>query len=254
MYSAKQKFKLGIFLFILGMAGVFSILGMGIALPQEIEALLLKDFSPSQIKWLMLINPTLFLLFFGTIGLLLFDKAEFRLPLFARLVGVEQTTSSINKTIIIAAVGGIVAGILLTGLGAVFYPQLPTAFMDLSEKVQPTLLNRFLYGGFTEEITMRFGLMTIFVWIARFIFTRNKAIAYWVGIFIAAFLFALGHLPIAFQTVQNPSVILISYILIGNTLGGIIYGWLYWKQGLGAAIIAHILTHVILLLLEPLII
>jgi len=57
----------------------------------------------------------------------------------------------------------------------------------------------------------------------------------------------LGHFPIAFQAIPNPSIGLLSYIIIGNTIGGIVFGWLYWKKGLESAFIAHIFTHIVLL-------
>jgi len=68
---------------------------------------------------------------------------------------------------------------------------------------------------------------------------------------ISSIIFALGHFPIAYQVVENPSMALLTYILIGNTIGGLIFGWLYWKKGLESAFLAHILTHVIMVMAEP---
>jgi membrane protease YdiL (CAAX protease family) len=62
--------------------------------------------------------------------------------------------------------------------------------------------------------------------------------------------FAVGHFPIAFHAVGTPSSMLLLYILIGNTIGGVIFGWLYWKKGLESAFIAHILAHVVMLMGE----
>jgi membrane protease YdiL (CAAX protease family) len=67
---------------------------------------------------------------------------------------------------------------------------------------------------------------------------------YWGGILLAALLFAFGHFPVVFQAVGSPSALLLSYIVLGNSIGGIIFGWLYWKKGLESAFIAHIFTHV----------
>jgi len=55
------------------------------------------------------------------------------------------------------------------------------------------------------------------------------------------------------MAVENPTTGLLLYIFIGNAIGGIIFGWLYWKKGLESAIIAHIFTHVIMVLAEQLI-
>jgi membrane protease YdiL (CAAX protease family) len=64
-------------------------------------------------------------------------------------------------------------------------------------------------------------------------------------------MFALGHFPIAYQAIEYPSTGLLSFILIGNTIGGIIFGWLYWKKGLESAFLAHIFAHVIIVMAEP---
>jgi hypothetical protein len=39
-------------------------------------------------------------------------------------------------------------------------------YEKLSQSLQLTLAARFLYGGITEEILLRFGLMTLIVWLA----------------------------------------------------------------------------------------
>ena len=31
--------------------------------------------------------------------------------------------------------------------------------------------------------------------------------------------------------------------MLGNTLPGVIFGWLFWKRGIEAAMIAHALAH-----------
>ena len=97
---------------------------------------------------------------------------------------------------------------------------------------------------------MRFGLMTLLIWIASKIFKGTNSIVYWIGIVIAAIIFALGHFPIAYQSVNNPSVGLLAYILIGNTIGGLVFGWLYWKKGLECAFLAHIFAHLIMVIAE----
>jgi len=45
----------------------------------------------------------------------------------------------------------------------------------------------------------------------------------------------------------NFTVAIVGYIVVANGLFGLIAGYLYWKRGLEAAIIAHMLTHVVLI-------
>jgi membrane protease YdiL (CAAX protease family) len=163
-------------------------------------------------------------------------------PLIERIAGIRK--DNLNTANILKY------GILLSFVGLIFNPILPTEFLELGESLKPTIAARFLYGGLTEEILMRFGLMTLIIWIASKLFRGTKPIAYWTGIIIASIIFALGHFPIAYQAVENPSTGLLSYILIGNTTGGLIFGWFYWKKGLESAFIAHIFAHIILVFTE----
>jgi membrane protease YdiL (CAAX protease family) len=106
---------------------------------------------------------------------------------------------------------------------------------------------KLLYGGVTEEILMRWGLMSALIWLPwRFLQRRNgpPRTAYVVGgVVVAALLFGLGHLPavVAMGAELNPTVV--AHILVGNTLPGILFGVLYWRWGLEAAILAHALAH-----------
>lgn len=57
-----------------------------------------------------------------------------------------------------------------------------------------------LYGGVTEEILVRWGLMTLLVW-ALWRFLQGGAgepadAIVWVGIALSAFVFRLAHLPV----------------------------------------------------------
>ncbi|HUH51974.1 MAG TPA: CPBP family intramembrane glutamic endopeptidase [Flavobacterium sp.] len=247
----KQKVFLGLILFGLGLIGILSLLTMNIPLPPEAEAILKEMFTPQQIKMLTLINPTIMLIVAVNIGTILYRKVNLKVPLIEKIVGITNDNLNILNILKYGILAGVLSGVLLILVGIVFNPILPSEFLELGESVKPTLAARFLYGGLTEEILMRFGLMTLIVWIASKIFKGTKPIAYWTGIIIASILFALGHFPIAYQAVENPSTGLLMYILIGNTLGGLIFGWVYWKKGLESAFLAHIFAHIIMLMAEP---
>ena len=103
-------------------------------------------------------------------------------------------------------------------------------------------------GNYFFKFAAELLLMTLIVWIFSKFLNNTKPIVYWIGIMIAAIIFAIGHFPVAYQAVGNPSAGLLAYILIGNSIGGVIFGWLYWKKGLESAFVAHIFAHVIMLL------
>ncbi|MBN7798318.1 CPBP family intramembrane glutamic endopeptidase [Parahaliea mediterranea] len=110
------------------------------------------------------------------------------------------------------------------------------------------IATRVLYGGITEEILIRFGLMSLLAWLAwksmgHFGFEgRNTPIV--IAIVASALAFAAGHLPaiVAFGGVLTVPVV--AYVLLWNGLFGLIAGVLYWKANLEAAIFAHALAHI----------
>lgn len=248
----KKKVILGLILFVFGVIGVASMLTMHIPIPEETVALLKDSFTPEQMQMLALINPTFLVLVAVVIGTILYQKVGFKLPVLERIVGIDNPGDSVKSVAIYGIVGGVLAGVALTVIGLIFTPILPAEFTELNKSIQPSLAARFLYGGITEEIMMRFGLMTLIVWLGVKIFKGQKPMVYWIGIFASALLFAFGHFPIAYQAVGEPSTGLLSYILIGNSVGGIAFGWLYWKKGLESAFLAHIFTHVVMVLAEML--
>jgi hypothetical protein len=109
-----------------------------------------------------------------------------------------------------------------------------------------------LYGGFTEEVLMRFVLMTTVVWVLMKLSRVRvaKASHYLIAIGVTALLFAIGHLPVV-SALGGLGLLSVTRVLLLNTMGGIVFGYLYWKEGLEAAIVAHLTTDVILLLLVP---
>ncbi len=245
-----HKSKLGIILFLLGLIGVLSILTMEIPIPEEAKKLLLEQFTPEQIKWITLINPSILLLIAVLIGTLLYNKVKLQVPIIEGFL--QQKEANAIDLLKSGVIGGLIAGGLISLGTLISMPFLPQEFIELGEQVKPSLAARFLYGGLTEEILMRFGLMTLVVWIVFKITKSLNDKVYWGGILIAALIFALGHFPIAYNAVGNPSAVLLGYILVGNSIGGIVFGWLYWKKGLESAFVAHIFTHVVMLLAEPL--
>jgi hypothetical protein len=110
----------------------------------------------------------------------------------------------------------------------------------------PTRFKAFLasfYGGVFEEIVARFGLMSLIVFVGVAIGLRETA--YWFGIMLSALGFAALHLPAAFQFYSKRKVVIVRTILL-NSLGGLVFGWLYWEYGLESAILAHLVADMIM--------
>ena len=232
----KEKLFTGLILFVLG-------LSMEVTWPAEAEKIVADQFTTRQLKWLSLINPTVLLIITIVVGTILHEKVNLDVPIIKGGLRKEKR-GNIRRIIVFGIAGGLIAGIFILIVGAAYEPLLPKEFLKLGENIHTSLAVRFLYGGITEEILMRFGLMTFFVWLLSKIFKSLNAKIYWGGILLASLLFAVGHFPVVFQAVGSPSALLLSYVILGNSIGGIIFGWLYWRRGLESAFIAHIFTHV----------
>jgi membrane protease YdiL (CAAX protease family) len=193
------------------------------------------------------VNPIILLLISVLLGTLFHDKVKLDSPIMKSLITNEKNYE-IASILKYGVFGGLISGALITTFSLISAPYLPTAIVELSENIDVTLANRFLYGGITEEILVRFGLMTFLIWLLSRIFKTFTPKIYWIGILVSSIIFGFGHFPIAFQAVAEPSMLLLLYILIGNSIGGIIFGWLYWKKGLESAMIAHIFTHIVMVL------
>ena len=104
-----------------------------------------------------------------------------------------------------------------------------------------------LYGGITEELLLRWGFMSFLVWLGWLILrrfsSRPPAGVVWVAIAISAILFGIGHLPALAAMVPLTTIIVLRTVLL-NAIGGVIFGWLYWRYSLEAAVVAHAFTHV----------
>ena len=221
---------------------------MDLPLPAAAEAVLKENFSDWQIQLLLLINPSLILLLATTTGTLLYRETQLTLPILEKVVGYQRKID-LKGIAGFGIIGGLMSGVIITAINWSFNPFLPEEFQELSESIQPNIAVRLLYGGITEEILMRFGLMTFVVWLGFKISRNWKNKIYWTGIILAAVIFAIAHFPIAYQALPQPSLTLLSYILLGNTIGGIIFGWLYWKKGLEAAFIGHMMAHLVMIAL-----
>ncbi|QTH40672.1 CPBP family intramembrane metalloprotease [Cohnella sp. LGH] len=161
-------------------------------------------------------------------------------------------SGKLNVTNLIQQAGiGIVAGIICAVVWVVSYyafirPRLDTATVLASEQArqQLGLAARVASGGITEEIIFRWGLLSLTMWAVLWI-TTSQTIAFWISIVITGVIFGLAHLPghIAQGCVRSP--LLIASTVLGNLWVSIICGYLFWQFGIIAAIIVHMLFHII---------
>ncbi len=118
-----------------------------------------------------------------------------------------------------------------------------------------SLLIGVFFGGATEEIVTRWGVMSLMIFLFSLLRRwmgagRNAvvepapALFYWSSICVAAVVFALAHLPSA-AIVAPLTEVVIARVLLLNTAAGVLFGWLFWRYTLESAMVAHAALHVV---------
>jgi membrane protease YdiL (CAAX protease family) len=96
--------------------------------------------------------------------------------------------------------------------------------------------------------------MTLLVWLGCKATWRTEPspAVIWLANGLAAVLFAAIHLPQA-AALFGLSVPVLAFVLAGNGLPGLAFGWLYWQRGLMAAIAAHGAADIVMKVFLPLV-
>jgi len=165
-------------------------------------------------------------------------------PMVQALVDGRSLLEALRPQLRPGLTGGLIGALILISAQAFVPGQL-----DQSTSLQPfPLLVKLTYGGVTEEILLRWGVMSFFAWIMwRFLQKKSGVPAealIIVAILLSALLFALGHLPAASLIAGEPlTAASILYVIIFNSLFGLVAGYLFWRYGLESAMLAHIGAH-----------
>lgn len=215
--------------------------------------------APIPLPVLLLASVIQGLIFFAIIifvGLRISQKLGLQIPILEKLLVGEKPDTDVKSIIKLSAFLGCLSGITMILLDSLLFSQL--GIEELFEQISVPVWQGFLasfYGGITEEIIMRLFFMTFILWITnKIIKIKGKAVEnnwlMWSSIIIATLLFGIGHLPItATLTALTPMVIVRALVL--NGIGGLVFGWLYWKKGLEGAMIAHFSTDIIIYVCLP---
>lgn len=250
------KTRLFVILWLAGLAGVGSFLLVDLAalaanLPLP-AGTAIPPLTPA-IKLLSILQPTVFLTLAVLVGVALAPRVGLSSPVAEAAISGGRMRSALKPQIIPGLIGGLLGGVAIVLMGWLAKPFLPPEVVTRSAafgKLFP-LPTRLLYGGITEELLLRWGLMTLLVWAAWRLFQKGQSkpkAVYVVGaILISSVVFGIGHLPVALLLFPAATIVLIVYVIVANSFFGLIAGYLYWQRGLESAMIAHMLAHVVML-------
>jgi hypothetical protein len=241
----------------LGLAGL---LGLPLVLVPQITQMIAEGALPPEssvltLTALSLLGPALLLLVAVAVGVLLAPRVGLRSHLAARMGAGEPPARSLCNEAPLALGLGLGAALVIAAADLLLTPFIPglEALQAQQAPLMARLVAGMLYGGIVEEVLLRWGVLTVLVWIGWRLFQGGHGIPR-AGLVLAAavtsaVLFGVLHLPaLADQISLTP--LLIARTVGLNALGGIVYGWLYWRRSLEAAMLAHAATHIGFALVE----
>lgn len=185
----------------------------------------------------------------AAVGTALAPQAGLSAPFFEALVTAGSSAwSALQPQLLPAVVLGIVGALVFVGAYFLFFRRkLDAPTLTAIEKVRTSLgmSARILYGGIVEEVLIRWGLMTLFVWTGVLLVGEPTDLVMWLAIIVSGILFGLGHTPAILGAGGVKSTMFYAAEISLNLWAGIIFGWLFWQYGLAAAMIAHALFHLV---------
>lgn len=105
----------------------------------------------------------------------------------------------------------------------------------------PNLVLGLLYGGVTEELIMRWGVLSILALVLSKVMQTQWSFG--LALILSAALFSFAHLPALWLVTPDPTTAVLIRTLVLNCVAGLVFGGLYLRSGLEAAITAHIGFH-----------
>ena len=241
-----------LFLSVVGMAGIlpliFALYRKLIAagpLPMPLPILIAVQLMQTALLFAALI----------ALGLKVAPKVGIEMPILRRWL-YRSENSLPNGAFVRPLLTGVVAGALSLLIYYTFFLSRIPAWPVAAEAALPVWkrLLACVYGAINEEVLARLFALSLVLWglrkIARQRSPQTSPRIFWIGNVIIGVLFVLGHLPSAKVIMPITPLLLIALFSI-NGLVSLMCGYLCWKRGLEAAMLAHFSTDFVLHVIGP---
>lgn len=195
-------------------------------------------------KWVLLLNPTILLMLATGVGVFSYQKSNLNVALLS-----NRYNSIFRRGLLEGAFAGILMGTGMVVLRFWFRNLLPDDFMAYSSDKDYYLLHKLLYGGITEELLIRFGMLTPLLAISNTFLPTYPTVGRLAANTLSALFFAWSHLPLLFATYAPVSTPFVTFSMGVNFVSGLLFGYLYIRNSLESSMVAHLVTHIVIALL-----
>ena len=208
--------------------------------------------SPSRFLLLSLAQNAVLFAVVVALGLLAARAVGLGAPYLEAALGGRAPDHPVKDMLMWSIGLGAAGGLFLLAFDLFLIPRLP-ALLDLARKT--SLWENFtasFYGGLNEELLFRLLGLSATAWLLSRVWASGGPTdtALWVANMIMAVLFGLGHLPAARAVMGSITPLLVGRALALNTPIALICGWLFWRFGIEAAIVAHFTADLVLSLIH----
>ena len=240
--TSRQALRLGFWLWLMGMPGVISLVWL---LPPTWLGALALESSDSLARVVVAGAMGLLLALAVWLGVMLGTKVGLGTPLLTAAMQGRTPWRGIRFLSLPGVAGGVLGAAWLVTL-AVLWPE-SLALIDPIYNLP--WLPKILYGGITGELLMRFGTLSLVMWLLWKAFGDGKNLPGWKLGWLAVILSAMldGAIPVYFAGTFSQSMTLATLLPLAvcEVVYGLLAGVLFWRYGLESAMLAHVLTYVL---------
>ncbi|WP_340818186.1 CPBP family glutamic-type intramembrane protease [Methanolobus sp. WCC4] len=189
------------------------------------------------------IRSTVILMIAIFTGLYLGKKVGLETPILSSLSEKKEFPSETTSIVKLSILMGLFLSIVLFVLDYFVFSMFTEPLITFL--TTPPLWQRLLYSiyaGIVEEIVLRFLLVTLLVWISWKIRKTADGQPTKTGVLISivliSLIYAIGYL-VSYSPLLMDQILALRFVVL-NGIAGMVMGWLYWKKGLEASLLANL--------------
>lgn len=178
------------------------------------------------------------------IGVLLAPRVGMAAPVLTTWIAGRSPRAALRRVWLPGVAGGVAGAACLVTLAIVW----PESLKAAEPLYTMPLLSKLLYGSLTNELLVRWGMLACVFWglwrLAGRETPPSPAMG-WAAVVLCALLWAALHWLMACWLLGPMPGLLQLHVVLGKVIYGLLAGFLSWRFGLEAAMLAHMVTYVL---------